>query len=102
MKREEPDDKHKKKKDKKQGGGAVAPEDRQGGEYFNSVDDGGQIDPFKDANGFIYVDPKNRTNVLTWTMCRNIVRVYGRSFMLRGEVSSVTKSSELRTAVKCF
>ena len=38
-----------------------------------------------DSLGYIFVDPANRNNVLAWTMCRNIIRVYGRAFMLRGE-----------------
>ena len=81
---EPPEDKNNNKTTKKKGG-VIAPEERPaGGEFFNSADDGLR-DPFKDANGFVYVDPTNRENVLTWTMCRNIVRVYGRSFMLRGE-----------------
>ena len=44
------------------------------GEFFNS-----------EPQGYVYINPAHHHNVLTWTMCRNIIRVYGRSFMLRGE-----------------
>lgn len=34
---------------------------------------------------YIYVDPSDRKNVMSWMICRDLVRTYGQSFMLRGE-----------------
>jgi len=38
------------------------------------------------ADEYIYVNPSNRKNVMSWMICRDLVRTYGQSFMLRGEV----------------
>ena len=38
------------------------------------------------ADEYIYVDPSDRKNVMSWMICRDLVRTYGQSFMLRGEV----------------
>jgi len=58
--------------------------------------------PFLDT--FVYLNPGNVNNVNSWVMCRNVIRVYGQSFMKRGEAYLTISllSTVLLLAILCL
>jgi hypothetical protein len=42
----------------------------------------------------VYIDPSSVKDVLTWSMMRSIIRVYGQSYMMRGTCGSEASANK--------